>query len=162
MKQKKSATSSSKKVAFILIIFGLPLFCPAQDSLAQKIPFPKNIVSVNIMGATPFVGITYQRNLFNRVGLEAGLGYAYSYEAGAKFYFTKLSTNQLNAYVGASYTHWDFLAPFNIVYLSTGLHMSFKSGVVVALGVGPANRYDIMFDKWHWSGWGNLSIGFPF
>ena len=159
---KNNVVNKQKMKAIVVVLICFSSLCYAQENPVQEIPFPKNMVSVNVMGATPLVGITYQRNLYDRLALEAGVGYMFSYEIGTKFYLTKLMTNQFNGYLGLSYSHWEFLAPFNYVYASAGMHMSFKSGVVITIGLGGAYLDDIMFGHWYWQPWGNLSIGFPF
>ena len=167
MKQKLFVVAWSKKtIGLTIFFFFFSLFCVGQDSLTIFREMPKNLVSTNIMGSTPFFGITYQRNLFDHLGIEGGIGVGLSYGAGLKYYFKKIRKDQVNFYFNTSYTlnyqSEDYL------YSSLGFCKIFKNGLTFSADLGEYFReynygyYTTYKNKWYMRPWGRLGIGIHF
>jgi len=128
----------------------------------------KNAISINIAGTTPFIGITYERLLSNRLNVEVGLG-VYSIGVAAKYFPFPIFNNKmvLHAAIGTNL----FKTPFdsfsaegfsNTNYVTIGLTYFGKEGFSFALDLGPGINYDFNFNEFSNLIYGNLKLGYRF
>jgi len=90
----------------------------------------KNYLQYSAFGATPYVGLSYERTYLNqKLGTEFGIGIL-SFSVGSKFYLR-------NAYIGAS--HYLFLIPSDAgfkTYIPFGFYKETTNGKV-SIDIGP-------------------------
>lgn len=173
MNRKYSAVPGDKRTILCFIFFlSLSLFCLGQDSVIVVQPAPKNLVSINIGGETPGVGLTYQRNLLNRVGVEGGIGFAIfdtggsriSFGTQVKCYLRRIQLDQVNAYLGGAYIRH---ISENCYYPSLGFCKIFKNGFTFSCEIGELliradyTYYDETIN-WYMRPYGRLGMGFQF
>jgi len=160
------------KISLICFIICINLFgIKAQEA----IEIPKNSISANLLGTGTFVGITYERLLYQCLNLEVGLGYL-GYGFGATVYPFKVATSRSCLYVGIKYTDHGFndREHKQVLYLPVGVTY-FKSGAInIGIDIGPAYirhlSADVLAEEVlvalypfnDFGFYGNLKVGFRF
>ena len=128
----------------------------------------KNAISVNVAGTTPFIGITYERLLSDKINVEVGIG-AVSVGVGIKYFPWPISDNKMVLHIGFSTNI--FATPFDtfgdgdyssISYVNVGLTYFGKEGLNFSIDVGPSLNYDLTFNETSFPIYGNLKIGYRF
>jgi len=128
----------------------------------------KNAISINVAGTTPFIGITYERLLSDKINVEVGLG-AVSVGVGFKYFPWPISDNKMVLHTGFSTNI--FATPFDtfgdgeyssISYAMVGLTYFGKEGLNFSIDIGPSLNYDFTFNETSFPMYGNLKIGYRF
>lgn len=114
--------TSTKKRTYLLIfafLFVFQLHSQNKKELIKR----KNSISLNLFGTSGIAGITYERLLFNHLGLEAGFG-LYGFGGGISYYPLVVQKNKINPYIGLKYNQIIVLIreatyiPFGVTYTS--------------------------------------------
>jgi len=136
----------------------------------------KNSVSANILGTGSYVGISYERLLFQRVIAEVGIG-VIGYGIGVTVYpIKKVKAGQFNPFIGLKFTDHAIVDGENksATYLPIGVTYFSKNSVNFSVDIGPSSFYHKSpgynptqdeLDKYPFSDfgvWGNLKIGYRF
>ncbi len=128
----------------------------------------KQAISFNAAGSTPFIGVTYERLLSERLNVEAGLG-LYSVGTAIKFFPLPIADNKMVLHAGLGTNL--FATPFDTfgsgdvsstTYLVIGLSYFGKDGFNFAFDVGPSINYDFTFHETALPIYGNLKLGYRF
>jgi len=137
----------------ILNLLGANFLHSQEEHTYKKNPVEgKNIISANILGTTGVVGLSYERLIKNRVGLEVGGGYwifGNGYGAGATVYpFNEVRTNAINLYTGVKYSY-RFQKTLSKDYWSTRIYVPVGCTLFsdwlfsISADIGPSfNDYD--------------------
>ena len=165
-----------KKIKLLLLI-GFTVAFSITNAQNQDTPeIEKNSISANILGTGSYVGVSYERLLFERVSAEVGIG-VIGYGIGATIYpLKKVKVAQLNPFIGLKYTNHVILDGENksAAYLPIGLTYFAKNGMNFSVDIGPSSfRHKSPgykptkeeLDKYPFSDfglWGNLKIGLRF
>ena len=82
-----------KKIIFILLF--IPIITFAQ--------IEKNSISLNILGTSSVLGVTYERFITQKIQVEFGIGLI-GIGVGVNYYINKIEKNKLNTYIGLKTT----------------------------------------------------------
>ncbi len=137
--------------------------------------FEKNFVSGNILGASAYLGFTYERQFFNHLNAEVGLGLI-GYGFGVIYYPIKPAPNKIRPYIGVKQTALALVdLPFyKITYLPVGLTYYFRKYINIGFDIGISNVNHVSggyhpsleeMKKYPYSTtsiYGNLKLGFRF
>jgi hypothetical protein len=157
-------------LSIMFLISTLPIF--TQTSSKEDVELRKNAISFNILGPTPFVGITYERVITKNFIAEAGLGWV-SFGLGVKVYPSQIKTAKIKFYLGVSGMGFNFNAAQGnfyyfgaeeyYVYIPIGFSYFSKRGFNFGFDLGPAAYYDVSaYDPWSYGALGNLRFGYRF
>lgn len=100
------------------------------DSVAMK------VISFNIFGTTPAIGITYEKLLRQKFSIEIGIGFI-SLGLSTKIYPFNFHENGLNFYSGFAIIYTPFMTNAIISYIPIGLSYSWKKGLIFGVDIGP-------------------------
>lgn len=135
----------------------------------------KNSISVNILGTGSYLGISYERLLFERVTAEIGIG-VFGYGIGVTVYpLKKISIKQPNLFIGLKYTNHTLVGieKKSATYIPIGLTYFLKKRYNLSFDVGPSYFYhkshghnsNTGHQRAYYSDyglWGNLKFGLRF
>ncbi len=135
-----------------------------QESASGIDGMRKNAISLNILGTTPIVGITYDRIVSEKVSIEIGAGIP-SVGAGFKYYAWNIKESKILFHVGLS-TSFIFSEAFDVWgtsdnsgvfmgYLPIGMSYFGKHGFNLGVDIGPAVAAQVI-------PYGNLKLGYRF
>ena len=99
----------------------------------------KNTVSATIGVFDPWLGVSYERVLFSRWGIDASVGLIGG-SIGTKFYFPKLSDGKISFLVGFSEGILLLIGAKH--YVPAGMTFLGKNGVRFSLDLGPQIYHD--------------------
>lgn len=123
----------------------------------------KNIISGSIAGMTPLIGVTYERLISARFGVEAGIGIP-SAGLGVKYYFPKVRESKLGMHLGAS--HHIFVMPWAggwKTYFPIGINRMSGNGLRWSFDLGPKiDWWENIGSKQDWNMTMNFRIGKAF
>jgi hypothetical protein len=124
----------------------------------------KNAISFNIAGATPIVGIIYDRVVSENVSIEIGVGIP-SVGAGFKYYPSGIKVSKMLFHVGLTGTVLSAKAldiwgtseddSLLIAYLPIGISYFGEHGFNLGVDIGPAVAT-------RFAPWGNVKVGYRF
>jgi hypothetical protein len=124
----------------------------------------KNAISLNIAGATPIVGIIYDRVVSENVSIEIGVGIP-SVGAGFKYYPSGIKVSKMLFHVGLTGTILSAKAldiwgtseddSLLIAYLPIGISYFGEHGFNLGVDIGPAVAT-------RFAPWGNVKVGYRF
>jgi len=152
----------------ILVIFSI-LFISfssiAQETTSGIEGMRKNAISFNILGTTPFVGITYDRLVSENLSVEIGVGIP-SVGAGFKYYPWGIKESKMLFHVGLTGTIisakaldiWgssEDNAGIFVAYLPIGVSFFGEKGFNLGVDLGPAVAAKF-------APWGNVKVGYRF
>ena len=120
--------------------------------------FKKNGISVNLFGASPFFGLTYERLLSKYFSLEAGVGLV-SLGGGIKIYPYKAKEGKAIFRTGLTVAH-EYFTEYTITYIPLGVSFFGKKGLNFGLDLGPS-YYNDGYDNFIFI-YGNLKLGIRF
>ena len=120
--------------------------------------FKKNGISVNLFGASPFFGLTYERLLSKYFSLEAGVGLV-SLGGGIKIYPYKAKEGKAIFHTGLTVAH-EYFTEYTITYIPLGVSFFGKKGLNFGLDLGPS-YYNDGYDNFIFI-YGNLKLGIRF
>ena len=120
--------------------------------------FKKNGISVNLFGASPFFGLTYERLLSKYFSLEAGVGLV-SLGGGIKIYPYKAKEGKAIFHTGLTVAH-EYFTEYTIIYIPLGISFFGKKGLNFGLDLGPS-YYNDGYDNFIFI-YGNLKLGIRF
>ncbi|MBL7873600.1 MAG: hypothetical protein JNM78_18420 [Cyclobacteriaceae bacterium] len=130
----------------LFVLLSLPMTLFGQDAVVDAAtlnkgenPTPKNIISIKIGADDPWVGITYERILFQYVGTEIQIG-VIGASVGAKLYFPAIRNGQVNFYVGVL-PGWGFAGGLK-TYFPIGINVMTKKSMRFSLDAGPRIWHD--------------------
>ncbi|WP_010227462.1 hypothetical protein [Gillisia marina] len=122
----------------------------AQETTTSINGMRKNAISFNVLGSSPFIGITYERLVSENVSLEIGVGIP-SVGAGIKYFPWSIEESKILFHIGLSGTYIDTQGfdAFKtteqkeekgvfIGYLPVGISYFGKNGFNLGVDVGPA------------------------
>lgn len=144
----------------LLMFFVLTL--SSQDELAGM---RKNAISVNALGTTPFLGVTYERIISPKSTFEIGAGIP-SFGLGFKFYPSSIEEQKLLFHLGITANATDLgdgVLIGGILYLAyvpLGISFFSSGGFNFGLDVGPSLVFDE--DESTFIPYGNLKLGYRF
>ena len=151
----------------------------AQTTTKETNQVKKNSISLSILGTSSIVGFTYERLLFRRLGLEAGIG-LYGIGAGATVYpFKRVGENKFNFYTGVKFVRYTPLAidagSWDVLYMPVGVTYLFTRSFSVSADIGPAYIAKIAagytketaeelkaYPKTEWGAFGSFKFSFRF
>ena len=125
----------SKRNTYLLIfsfLFVFQLYSQNEKELIER----KNSISLNLFGTSGIVGVTYERLLFNHIGLEAGFG-LYGFGGGITYYPLVVQNNKINPYVGIKYNQIIVLVR-EATYVPLGITYTSKWNVNFGADIGLA------------------------
>ena len=101
-----------------------------------------NSISGNILGTGSYIGLSYEKLLFQRLSLEAGVGII-GYGGGMTWYAKKAEAGKLGFYTGVKATTHAIVDGEHktVAYLPIGFTWFAKSPINIGLDIGPAYRY---------------------
>lgn len=162
------------KVKLILLMVCLAGF--AFTFGQNKKTIGKNSISANILGTGSYVGVSYERLLFERVSAEVGIGII-GFGTGVTLYpLRKVRAAQLNPFFGIKYTDHAIVdgenksatyLPIGITYFSK-IRMNFSVDIGPSYfrhkspGYMPTQQEIAKYPYTNFGFWGNLKIGFRF
>ena len=120
--------------------------------------FKKNGISVNLFGASPFFGLTYERLLSKYFSLEAGVGLV-SLGGGIKIYPYKAKEGKAIFHTGLTVAH-EYFTEYTITYIPLGISFFGKKGLNFGLDLGPS-YYNDGYDNFIFI-YSNLKLGIRF
>ncbi|MCG8574847.1 MAG: hypothetical protein MI810_08195 [Flavobacteriales bacterium] len=131
-----------KKLVLRLILF--PFLITSFQASAQepKKEAPKNAISFNLLGASPYLGITYQRMIIPVLETEIGGGLV-GFGGGLKYYPFKNRLQRYNPYIGFIFATADDLIgntdifEAKLFYFPIGLNFCGKRGMNFGFDIGP-------------------------
>ena len=148
----------------ILSLVFLSSFVYAQETNSDFDSMRKNAISFNILGATPIIGITYERIVSKNISLEVGAGIP-SVGAGFKYYPWGIKESKILFHTGLTgsivfseaFDIWGTSDSNGVFlgYLPIGISYFGKKGFNLGLDLGPAVA-DIV------APWGNVKLGYRF
>lgn len=152
----------------ILVIFSILLVSfssIAQETTSGIEGMRKNAISFNILGTTPFVGITYDRIVSENLSVEIGVGIP-SVGAGFKYYPSGIKESKMLFHIGLTGTIisakaldiWGSSeddAGIFVAYLPIGVSFFGEKGFNLGVDLGPA-----VAEKF--APWGNVKVGYRF
>ena len=149
---KKNAITLSLVVAFL---FSVNL--NAQETITEK-----NNISFSILGASSYVGVTYERMLTDKWAAEIGVGLL-SVGFGATYYPWEIKEDDVSFYTGVKYSSpnvisFAFLIPdetASTVYVPFGFTYATSGGFSLGLDGGPTLSGESAV-------FGNIKAGFRF
>ncbi|MEP6261154.1 MAG: hypothetical protein ABJ092_06220 [Gillisia sp.] len=154
------------KIYFILclsIIF-ISYSGNAQEATSGFDGMRKNAISINILGTTPLIGITYDRVVSEKVSIEIGAGIP-SVGAGFKYYPWGIKESKILFHVGltGSYVFSEALDVWGnsekkgifMGYLPIGISYFGERGFNFGIDVGPVAAAIV-------APYGNLKLGYRF
>lgn len=121
-----------------------------------------NSISINLLGTSPFFGISYERLLTKKIGIELGIGLP-NMGVGTKIYPFNYRENKFVLYSGftITFTLIDLRPslPYSIIsYIPIGLSYSGEFGWIFGIDIGPGfyreRNYSPIFIPY-----GNVKIG---
>ena len=150
----------------ILVTYNISCF--SQDPTGELPPSKENALSINLAGTTPFIGVSYERLLSDKINIEAGLG-VFSAGIALKYFPFSIVDNKMvvDLVLGSNV----FATPFDtfgssdfssISFLLIGLSYFGKEGFNFGLGIGPSINYDFEFNEISQPIYGNLKLGYRF
>lgn len=155
-----------KNINFLLIL-SLILISSVVNAQESKLDFDsmrKNAISFNILGATPIIGITYERIVSKYISVEVGAGIP-SYGAGFKYYPSGINESKMLFHTGisGSYVETDFFDVWGtsdnigifLGYLPIGVSYFGEKGFNLGVDLGPAVADTFTI-------WGNVKVGYRF
>lgn len=118
----------------IVVIFSFTLNAQSNETEIQK-----NSFSVNILGPSSVVGITYERIVKNSIILEVGVGLI-GVGAGISFYPFNIKASKLSPYVGAKFSTAVLVDVGGgyVGYIPLGVTFFSKHKINIGLDIGPA------------------------
>lgn len=159
------------KVNHIKLILAIILLSSASKVFSQEneraeIPLKKNAISISILGATPALGVVYERVVSKKISAELGLGFV-SVGAGMKFYPSGMKMNKLLMHTGFTVSVSPFFTGAEIgfegegfvAYIPIGISYFGKKSLNIAADIGPGTSY---FTIENVVIYGNLKIGIRF
>ena len=99
----------------------------------------KNTISATLGYFDPWIGISYERVLFSRWGIDASIGLIGG-SIGTKFYFPKLSNGKISFLIGFSEGMLILIGPKH--YVPVGMTFLGKKGFRFSLDLGPQIYHD--------------------
>jgi len=162
----RNSTLVMKNINFLLIVSSILIssIVNAQESKSDFDGMRKNAISFNILGATPIIGITYERIVSKNISVEVGGGIP-SFGAGFKYYPSGIKESQMLFHTGLSGSFvesssfdvwgtsdntWVFLG-----YLPIGVSYFGEKGFNLGVDLGPAVADTFAI-------WGNVKVGYRF
>lgn len=132
-----------KIILFISIILCVSsVFSQTKDDFGG---IRKNAISLNFLGTTPVIGLTYERIVSNYVSLEVGVG-TNSFGVGAKILPSKIKESSMMFTTGLSFTYADYKDGFfangkrTQLYVPIGVSYYGTKGFNFGIDVGPGYR----------------------
>lgn len=125
----------------------------------------KNAISVNALGTSPFVGVTYERIISPKGTFEIGVGIP-SVGIGFKLYPSGIEEQKLLFHVGATANVTDLGdgvligGTLYLAYVPVGISFFSSGGFNFGLDVGPSLVFDE--DESTFIPYGNLKLGYRF
>lgn len=129
----------------------------ASDSFAQ---LRKNGISLNLLGASPFFGLTYERLLARFLSLEVGVGFI-GVGAGAKIYPFKAKEGKAIFHTGITIAT-EALSEVSVTYVPIGISYFSRGGFNFGIDLGPAHYSEGWGNNENFSVYGNLKMGIRF
>ena len=125
----------------------------------------KNVISLNLLGTTPIMGITYERIVSDKISFEIGLGVP-SIGVGMKIFPSGIREEKLMFHTGITTTLLLFPDNSNgdsdkefIAYLPLGMSYFGESGFNIGIDIGPGVK---MGDETFFIPYGNIKVGYRF
>lgn len=118
----------------------------------------KNGISANILGTSPFFGLTYERLLSKYLSLEAGAGLV-SLGGGIKIYPLRAKEGQAIFHTGITVAH-EYYSEYTISYIPLGISFFGQKGLNLGVDLGPAYYID-GYDNFIFF-YGNVKFGIRF
>ena len=137
------------------------LLIHGQKSLNNIEGLRKNAISFTFFGATPILGITYERVLAKKLSLEIGVGLP-SIGLGLKIFPRNIRVNKAMFHIGITATYFASQEsemtppPSLVVYVPIGVSYYGKKGFNFGFDLGPGLAYQRVIP------YGNLKFGFRF
>lgn len=128
-----------------------------QNSFAQ---LRKNGISLNLLGASPFFGLTYERLLARFLSLEVGLG-VIGAGAGVKVYPFKAKEAKAIFHTGITIAT-EALSEVTVTYVPIGMSYFSRGGFNFGIDLGPAHYSEGWGNNENFSVYGNLKMGIRF
>ena len=159
-----------------LLVFAILLMSSLAPHAQQTSSIEKNSLSFNILGTGSYVGVSYERLVFDRAFLEVGLG-VIGYGIGGTVYpLKKIEPKQINPFIGIKYTNHAIVDGVNksATYLPVGVTFFRENKMNFSFDAGPSYFYyqspgykptEEELKKYPYSDvgfWGNIKVGFRF
>ncbi len=155
---------SKNNILLIFTVLFISFNSIAQETTSGIQEMRKNAISFNILGATPIIGITYERIVSKNISLEVGAGIP-SFGAGFKYYPWGIKESQMLFHTGLSgtYVETDFFDVWGtsdntwvfLGYLPIGVSYFGEKGFNLGVDLGPAVADTFAI-------WGNVKVGYRF
>ena len=154
----------NKYLILICILF-LSSTIYSQEIKNETNEIRKNAISLNLLGTTPIMGITYERIVSDKISFEIGLGIP-GIGVGMKVFPFGIRERKLMFHTGITATYVKFKAIWGggdvegvIAYLPLGMSYFGKHGFNFGIDVGPAAG---IYDETVLRPYGNLKVGYRF
>ena len=150
-----------KNIILTLVLIISTSLIYSQKSLDDIEGLRKNAISFSFFGATPVVGITYERILASKLSIEIGVGLP-SAGLGFKIYPHNVKVDKPMFHVGVTATYFVSQEsemtppPSFVIYIPIGVSVFKKKGFNFAVDLGPGYAYDRFIP------YGNLRFGYRF
>ena len=137
------------------------LLIHGQKSLNDIEGLRKNAISFTFFGATPILGITYERVLAKKLSLEIGVGLP-SIGLGVKIFPRNIQVNKPMFHIGITATYFASQesemtpSPTFLVYIPIGVSVFKRKGFNFCIDLGPGYAFDRFIP------YGNLKLGYRF
>jgi len=164
-----------KTIFSLLVLISCINITTAQNNQETNVEIEKNSVSSNILGTGSYIGISYERLLFERISLEVGVGLI-GFGAGITYYPIKVVPNRLRPYLGAKITTHSMVdgehktvayIPFGLTWFSNfRMNFGFDVGPAVTKHISPGyfgfEEEPKSYPFTDYGVFGNLKVGFRF
>mgnify|MGYP003132145782 CR=1 FL=1 len=151
-------------VFLTLILVFMSFFVNGQETTSDFDSMRKNAISFNILGATPIIGITYERIVSKNISVEVGGGIP-SVGAGFKYYPSGIKESKMLFHLGLTgaivfseaFDVWNTSDTNGVFlgYLPIGVSYFGERGFNLGVDIGPA-----VADTF--APWGNVKVGYRF
>jgi len=150
-----------KNIILTLVLILITSMIYSKKSLNNIEGLRKNAISFSFFGATPILGITYERVLAKKLSLEIGVGLP-SIGLGLKVFPRNIHMNKAMFHVGITATYFASQesemtpGPSVVVYIPIGISYYGKKGFNFGIDLGPGRAYERFIP------YGNLKFGYRF
>ena len=134
-----------RKIGGLFFLAGIMMIntSNAQETSSGDFEIEKNTISLNVLGTASYLGVSYERLIYERLNLEVGVGLI-GYGAGVTIYpLRKAEINKLSPFVGIKYTKHGMVdvGARSITYIPFGLSFFSKRMINISGDLGPGFFY---------------------
>ena len=150
----------NKKYVIIVLILLCSSNVLSQTLIDKSDSIRMNSISINLFGASPLIGISYERLLTKKISIELGIGLP-NMGVGTKIFPFNYSENKLIFYSGFTITFTLIPSPLAnslVSYVPLGLGYYGEKGLIFGIDLGPGIYKEYSFSP-IFIPYGNVKIG---